>query len=64
MTIVVWGIIIIVGIMILMMIGLAISIIREIEWFTGILVLLFAASMILFEYMIISKAIAENIIGG
>lgn len=64
MEIVLYGIMVVIGILAAMTIGLAISFFRNGNWMIGILAGLLAAEMIFMEYMIISKAIAEKIIGG
>lgn len=64
MEIVLYGIVVVIGILVAMTIGLAISFFRDGNWAIGILTGLLAAEMIFMEYMIISKAIAEKIIGG
>jgi len=64
MEIVLYGIVVVIGILVAMTIGLTISFFRDENWMIGILTGLLAAEMIFMEYMIISKAIAEKIIGG
>ena len=64
MEIVLYGIVVVIGILVTMTIGLAISFFRDENWGIGILTGLLAAEMIFMEYMIISKALAEKIIGG
>lgn len=64
MEIVLYGIVVVIGILVAMTTGLAISFFRDGNWAIGILPGLLAAELIFMEYMIISKAIAEKIIGG
>lgn len=64
MEIAIYGMIILIGILIVITIQLSISMFRAMGWIAGIITVMLAAMLFFCEYMVISKAIAEKIIGG
>lgn len=64
MAVILWGMIILVGVMSIMAIGLSISTVKSMGWITGIMFLILGIALALFDYMMILKAISEKIIGG